>query len=81
VNDLRKGAPIIAASEPDLVSAMRIHQQHGFQFFDCLVVATAVRAGCTTLFSEDFHHTQVISALTILNPFKLRESELNKLLQ
>ena len=80
ISDLRKGMSIIPAAEADLVSAMRLHQQHGFQFFDCLIVATAARNGCLTLFSEDFQHKQAISNLTILNPFQMNETDLTALL-
>ncbi len=80
VEDVRKGMPIIQPGEIDLVAAMRIHQQHGLQFFDCLLIATTARAGCTTLFFEDLQHNQVIEGLTIVNPFKLSHQELEALL-
>jgi predicted nucleic acid-binding protein len=35
-----------------------------------MIVAAALNAGCTTLFSEDLQHRQIIDgALTIRNPF------------
>ena len=38
--------------------------------FDAMIVAAAVLAGCTTLYSEDMHHGLVIDGLTVKNPFR-----------
>ena len=41
-----------------------------FSYWDSLIIAAALEAGCTTLYSEDLQHKQVIEGvLTILNPF------------
>ena len=37
--------------------------------YDSLIIAAAVRAGCTTLYAEDLQHAQSIDWLTIRNPF------------
>ena len=81
VNTLREASNVIPAIEDDLPAAIEIHQRYGFQFFDCLLAATYIRSGCTTLLSEDFQHTQTIFALTVLNPFRMTEQELGFLLQ
>lgn len=52
-------------------SALKIAENHGYEIYDALVVAAALEAGCTALYSEDFHDGQVIDGkLTIRNPFK-----------
>lgn len=51
-------------------SARGIAARHGFAFYDAAIVASAIGAGCTTLFSEDLHHGQRIGDLTIINPFR-----------
>jgi predicted nucleic acid-binding protein len=38
-------------------------------FYDSLVVASALSAGCTRLLSEDLQHGQRIETLTVTNPF------------
>ena len=44
---------------------------HSFAFYDALIVASALDAGCTTLLSEDMQDGQVIEGrLTIRNPFR-----------
>ena len=46
-------------------------ERHGFAVFDSMIVASALLAGCDTLYSEDMHHGLVIEGrLTIINPFK-----------
>jgi predicted nucleic acid-binding protein len=42
-------------------------------FYDALIVAAALRAGCTTLWSEDFQDGRVFERqLTVRNPFGKR---------
>jgi predicted nucleic acid-binding protein len=50
--------------------ALDIAGRYGFSWYDSLIVATALEAGCTTLYTEDLHHGQVIDGrLTVTNPF------------
>ncbi|MGH9616209.1 MAG: PIN domain-containing protein [Acidobacteriaceae bacterium] len=50
-------------------AALRIAQRYGFHIYDSLIVASAIEAGCTTLYSEDLQHGQSIGPITIRNPF------------
>ena len=57
-------------------AALAIAQREGFAFYDSLIVASAIEAGCSTLLSEDMQHGRVIiggqtlaDSLTIRNPF------------
>ena len=50
-------------------SSLRIQARYGFSFYDSLIVAAALGAGCTTLYSEDMQDGQRIEGLTIRNPF------------
>ena len=50
-------------------SGLRIQARYGFSFYDSLIVAAALGAGCTTLYSEDMQDGQRIEGLTIRNPF------------
>lgn len=50
--------------------ALNIAERYGLSIYDALIVAAALLAGCTTLFSEDMQDGQVIDQqLTIRNPF------------
>ena len=51
--------------------AVRIAEQYGYGFYDSLIVAAALDAGCSALYSEDMQNGQVIDGnLTIHNPFR-----------
>jgi predicted nucleic acid-binding protein len=51
-------------------AAIAIATGTGYAFYDALIVASALEAGCATLFSEDLRDGQVIDGrLTIRNPF------------
>lgn len=50
-------------------SGLRVQARYGFSFYDSLIVAAALAAGCTTLYSEDMQDGQRIEGLTIRNPF------------
>lgn len=50
--------------------ALALADRYGFHIYDALIVAAALEAGSTTLFSEDMHHGLIVdSRLRILNPF------------
>ena len=50
--------------------ALAIVQKYGYKIYDALMVASALEARCTTLYSEDMQDGQVIDRrLTIRNPF------------
>jgi predicted nucleic acid-binding protein len=49
--------------------ALGLARDHGIAFYDALVVAAAIEAGCDTLFSEDMQHGRIIGGLAIVNPF------------
>ena len=48
---------------------LEIQSRYRFGFYDSLIVAAAQEAGCTTLYSEDLQHGQIIADLRIENPF------------
>ena len=47
-----------------------LQTRYGFNFYDSLIVAAALEAGCKTLYSEDLQHGQQIDGLTVTNPFR-----------
>ena len=50
-------------------SALDIQARYRYGFYDALIIAAALEAGCTRLYSEDLQHGQRIERLTIENPF------------
>lgn len=51
-------------------SSLDIHSRYGFSYYDSLIVAAALEAGCTRLYTEDLQHGQRIQQLTIVDPFR-----------
>jgi predicted nucleic acid-binding protein len=49
--------------------ALGVHFRYRYAFYDSLIVAAALEAGCTRLLSEDLQSGQRIEGLTIVNPF------------
>lgn len=57
----------------DLHTAARaLAEEHGLLFYDALIVASAIEAGCDILYSEDMQHGRKFGSLIILNPFPER---------
>jgi predicted nucleic acid-binding protein len=50
-------------------ASVKIARDYDFSIYDSLIVAAALRAGCSILYSEDFQHGQMVEQLTIRNPF------------
>lgn len=51
--------------------AVRLAERYGFGFYDALIVASALRAGCAVLYSEDMQHGLTVDErLRIENPFQ-----------
>ena len=61
---------IVPLTDETHAAAVMLARDHGFAFFDALIVAAAVSADCDTLYSEDMHHGGRYGGLTIINPFR-----------
>jgi predicted nucleic acid-binding protein len=51
-------------------NALRICERYGYSVYDGLIIAAALEARCTTLYTEDMQHDQIIEGLRIVNPFR-----------
>ena len=49
--------------------ALDVQQRWRFGFYDSIIVASALAAGCTRLLSEDLQDGQRIDGLVVKNPF------------
>ncbi len=50
--------------------ALDLAEQLGLHIYDAQIVAAAIEAGCTEIFSEDMQHGHVIDGVRIANPFR-----------
>lgn len=74
IRDVLSTVRAICRTDPvtieDHDQAVLIADRYGFSFYDSLIVASALRAGCKTLYCEDLQHRQVIDRqLSVINPF------------
>ena len=53
-------------------TAVELSSRYGYRIYDSLILAAAMQAGCTTLYTEDMQHGQTFGKLTIMNPFLAR---------
>lgn len=72
----RDAVPVFAADEMCLVDAMDAVNDHGWSFWDAMIWATAKRAGCRLLISEDGQDGRTLGGVTIVNPFLSQASPL-----
>ena len=63
--------PLLAvnSSMPLYLGALDITERFRFGWYDSLVIAAALQAGCEILYTEDLQHLQRIETLQIVNPF------------
>lgn len=59
------------ASSTELVhTALALQTETSYSFYDCLILAGALQAGATTLYTEDLQHNQLVGGtLRVVNPF------------
>ena len=63
-------ARLVDVRMSEVRAALAVAECYGFSHFDSHIVATALAADCTTLYTEDLQHGQVIDGrLTLVNPF------------
>lgn len=61
---------VVAVDMAAIELAWKLWLRDGFSWFDCLILAAALLAGCPVLYTEDMQHGQVIDgSLTLVNPF------------
>lgn len=70
LNTYRKVCDVRALDLGTHARGMALSERYGYGVYDAMIIASALEAGCTTLYSEDLQHGQRIGGLTIRNPFQ-----------
>jgi len=69
-NNLLRDCSLIPTDKQSFQKAIQLVNRYDFQLFDALIVADALKANCTILYSEDMQHKMLVeNKLTIINPF------------
>jgi predicted nucleic acid-binding protein len=70
IDDLAAWCQVVQVDIATIKLALDLAERYQFSYYDALMVAAAVAANCTPLYSEDLHHGLVVSgSLSIRNPF------------
>lgn len=70
LNLISVAAEVVPLTYEVHIVGMDVAQRHNFHIYDALIIAAALEAGCTTLYSEDMQHGQLIAGrLRIVDPF------------
>jgi len=65
----REAFPVAAAEIADYDAALAVCADHGLSFWDSMLWATANRAGCAILLTEDLQDGRRLEGVTFVNPF------------
>lgn len=70
IDDFYQSYLVITIDQASLLEASRLRERYGFSYWDSLIVACALQAGVTRLYSEDMQANLVVNhTLEIINPF------------
>lgn len=64
-------APPLPLTVATHVAARSLAADHGVPFYDALIVAAAIEAGCDLLYTEDMQDGRAFGRLKVKNPFGL----------
>ena len=65
-----RDSDVVTSSAAQYLLASELRTNNAFSYWDSMIVAAALDAGCATLYSEDMQHGQTVQGqLTIVNPF------------
>lgn len=70
VAEVRDACTVVPVMPDTITQALTLAQKYKYSYYDSLILAAALSAGCETLVTEDMQHAQLIEdVLTIRNPF------------
>jgi predicted nucleic acid-binding protein len=52
-------------------TGLNLAERHGLSTYDAMIAASALHAGCDTLWSENMQHGMALEGLRIVNPFRI----------
>jgi predicted nucleic acid-binding protein len=70
VDEITEHCIVITLEKEDIKQAIRLHKKFGYNYYDCLMIASALKSSCDYLLTEDLADGQTIEGkLTIVNIF------------
>ena len=69
ISEAQESFTVLPVMTETISQALALAQKYQYSYYDSLILASALSAGCSTLFNEDMQYGQVIeNSLTIDNP-------------
>lgn len=79
VAEVRDACTVVPVMPDTIAQALALAKKYRYSYYDSLILAAALSAGCDMLISEDMQHGQTIEvALTIRNPFANQKESYEK---
>jgi len=70
LQEIIENSQVKTISAQTVLKACDIASKYKYSYYDSLIIAAALEAGCNTLYSEDMHSGQLVeNKLKIVNPF------------
>jgi len=74
ISDLAMNFRVVEIDRSSVVKAIEVSIRYKFSYWDSLIIASALENDCSTLYSEDMQHEQMVEQkLKIINPFRARK--------
>ena len=72
IDKISQSCKVYPYNKETILSALDLKERYRYQFYDSLILATALENGCNIVYIEDMQNGQVIdNRLTIINPFEM----------
>jgi predicted nucleic acid-binding protein len=69
IGNFQASYPILNVTTNIIRHASVLRGSYSFSYWDSVVIATAIEADCSIIYSEDMQNGQLIGNLRIINPF------------
>jgi predicted nucleic acid-binding protein len=70
IDEITEQCNILTLRTEDIKQALNIHKNFGYNYYDCLMIVSALDSNCDYLLTEDLADGQIIeNKLTIVNIF------------
>ncbi len=70
INDLTDNFDLVLIEKNTILQAIKLQEKYKLQYFDSLLLSSALENDCTIFYSEDMQHKLMIeNRLKIINPF------------
>ena len=69
IGEINSNLEVLVITPATIDAALTLSERYKYSYYDSLILASAIEADCSILYSEDFEHNQIIEGVRIINPF------------